>query len=185
MRGIAAVLLVGTSMLVGGCGQDTGQTQADAVPATQADESASHDTHDTHDAAQDAAASATDAHAHGGTGEPRPLLPIMTQLGVDMVTLTHGLMADSAELVAHGAEAIAHHPPIAQEDIDRISRTLGAEMAEFERLDTEVHEGSVRLHEAARSGSTDQVLTILNEVQRGCVACHTKFRDRLRTSTGQ
>src|SRR5690606_28230922 len=97
MRGIAAVLLVGTSVLVGGCGQDAGQTQADAVPATQADESASHDAHDP---AQDAAASTTDAHAHGGTGEPRPLLPIMTQLGVDMVTLTHGLMTDSAELVA-------------------------------------------------------------------------------------
>jgi len=175
-------MLVGLSVLVGGCRRDTGQTQADAAPATQADESASHDTHA---AAQETAASATDAHAHGGTGEPRLLLPIMTQLGVDMMTLTHGLMTDSAELVAHGADAIAHHPPIAQEDLARISQTLGAEMAEFERLDTEVHEGSIRLYEAVQSGDTDQVLTVLNEVQRGCVECHAKFRNRLRTNTGQ
>jgi len=35
--------------------------------------------------------------------------------------------------------------------------------------------------EAARARQLDEVLMRLNEVQRGCMSCHTQFRDRLRT----
>lgn len=184
MRGfVELAAVVGLALMVGGC--DAGGEEAEGVGdapvstpgATQVADSASHDAHD---AAQ--GASADNVHAHAGTGEPRPLLPIMQQLGTDMIALTHALMTDSTVLVAHAAEAIAHHPPIAQDDIARIQATLGEEMAEFERLDEEVHEASVRLHEAAQGGSSERVLTLLNEVQRGCVACHAQFRDRLRTN---
>lgn len=180
MRGRTVMLLTGVFVLVTACdtgGQDAQQSQPDTASverATTPDESASHDT--------PGAESAADGHAHGGTGEPRSLLAIMQQLGTDMVSLTHGLMTDSAQLVAQHAEAIADHAPIAQDDIERIHTTLGDEMQEFERLDEEVHEAAVRLHEATESGDTDVVLTRLNEVQRGCMACHTQFRDRLRTN---
>jgi hypothetical protein len=180
------LLLVGVSALAPGCDrggqpaeQRTPEPAAQPDGAARADEGTSPDAHEgAHDAAGGAA-----GHAHGGTGEPRPLLPIMQQLGTDMVTLTHALMTDSAELVAHAAESIANHPPIAQDEIERIHRTLGDQMHEFERLDEEVHGLSVQLHEAAEAGDTEEVLTLLNQVQRGCVACHTQFRERLRTKT--
>lgn len=177
MRGTIAILVVSVSVLMGGCdtGGQAAEDTADASAAARENEVAAHDS-------ASAASVDTDDHAHGGTGEPRALLAIMQQLGVDMTSLTHGLMTDDPQMVARAAEAIANHPPILQSDIERIHGTLGDEMAEFERLDAAVHELSVRLHEAAESGDTDQVLTVLNEVQRGCVACHTRFRERLRTN---
>lgn len=187
MRGRTVMLLTGVFVLAIACdtgGQDAQQAQPDTTAgvtdATTADGSTSHDAHD---AAQSASGAAADGHAHGGTGEPRSLLAIMQQLGTDMVSLTHGLMTDSAQLVAQHAEAIANHAPIAQDDLERIHQTLGEEMQEFERMDEDVHEAAVRLHEATESDDIDAVLTRLNEVQRGCVACHTQFRDRLRTNT--
>lgn len=180
MREGIAILIIGASVLAGGC--DTGgqarDEAADAPSTAQGNEADAHDT-------ATAPAVGTDSHAHGGSGEPRSLLAIMQQLGVDMTSLTHGLMTDDAEMVAHAAETIANHAPIAPEDIERIHDTLGDEMVEFERLDDNVHELSVRLYDAAESGDTDQVLTLLNEVQRGCVACHTQFRERLRTNAVQ
>ena len=110
------------------------------------------------------------------------LLVIMQRLGTRMSALTYGLMTDDGRMVATSAAAIAEHAPIAPDDLARIQRGLGADMAEFERLDAAVHEGSVRLHEAAAAGRTADVLTRLNEVQRGCVACHSQFRERLRAS---
>ena len=129
-------------------------------------------------------AAATDAaeHAHGGTGAAKLLLPIMQKLGTDMTALTYGLMTDSAALVAASAAAIAEHVPIAPGELERIHGVLGDEMAEFERLDAAVHQASVKLHQAADAGRTDEVLGLLNEVQRGCVACHTRFRTRLLTN---
>jgi cytochrome c556 len=105
----------------------------------------------------------------------------MQELGVRMAALTHGLMVDSAELVAHNAKLMAEHAPIAADELARLQRTLGRDMAEFERIDTETHGRLVRLRDAAAARASDDVLTRLNEVQRGCVECHSRFRNRLRT----
>jgi cytochrome c556 len=124
---------------------------------------------------------AADSHPHSAEGKGRALLPIMQELGVRMAALTHGLMVDSAELVADNAKLMAEHAPIAADELARLQRTLGADMAEFERIDTETHGKLVRLRDAAASGASNDVLTRLNEVQRGCVECHSRFRNRLRT----
>ena len=136
-------------------------------------------------AADTASAAGAAEHAHTGAGEGKRLLPIMQKLGADMTALTYGLMTDSSALVATSAAAIAEHVPIAQSDLDRIHGVLGNEMAEFERLDAVVHEASVQLSRAAEARRTEEVLRLLNEVQRGCLACHTKFRTRLRTNPAQ
>jgi cytochrome c556 len=127
------------------------------------------------------AAGARDAHASdAGAGEP--LLPIMQRLGTSMTALTHALMTEDHAAVQRSAAAIADHAPIATTDVARIQRVLGAEMAEFERLDAVVHDAAVRLHRAAEGNDPAGVVTVLAEVQRGCVECHAKFRERLRTN---
>lgn len=162
MRGCANLALMGMLGFFGACGG------ADTA----------HD---------DPAAGEPAAHVHEGVGEPRGLLPIMAQLGVDMTLLTQGLMREDIALMARAAEAIAHHPPISQDDIERIQRELADKWPEFERLDETVHEASVRLHEAVTGPAVDlqDVLSRLHEVQRGCVECHTAFRERLRTNPAQ
>lgn len=149
-----------------------------------ADDAEQHDT-----AARVAADSApTDAHAgagHAATGEGgQALLPIMQQLGADMMALTHALMTDDYETVTQRAEAVASHVPISAEEIERIHGVLGNDMARFEALDESVHEASVRLHEAARARQPGLIAERLGEVQQGCVACHVQFRERLRTNRG-
>jgi len=132
---------------------------------------------------QDAVATTDDAHAHAASdGEGLPLLPIMQQLGTDMMVLTQALMTDDHATVATRAGAIAEHAPISQADVARIQSALGEEMHAFEELDIAVHNSSLLLHQAADAHDINAVLTHLSEVQRGCVACHQQFRERLRTT---
>ena len=135
-------------------------------------------------AAVDTAADADAAHDHApaAPGGGQTLLVIMQKLGSDMAALTHGIMTEDTALVARSAADVAAHPDIAPGELARIQAELGTAMAEFERLDAVVHEASVALHDAARTGDMDAVLSRLHEVQRGCVACHTQFRERLRTA---
>lgn len=131
-------------------------------------------------AAEDRVSEAADAHAPAEHGEGQALLPIMQHLGSQMNALTYALMTDDTATVASSAAAIAEHVPIAPEELERIHRVLGTAMTEFEALDASVHSAAVQLAEAADSGRTDAVLDRLGEVQRGCVACHAQFRERLR-----
>ena len=182
MRVGATLTVIAMCMLAGACdGGERGSTggSADTLAVAPASTGGSADTHA---AAGDTAAADPSGHAHAAEGEGLALLPIMQKLGADMTSLTYGLMTDDAALVAKSAATIAEHAPIAPAELERIHGVLGTEMAEFERLDEEVHAASVRLSQAAEGGRTAEVLTRLNEVQRGCVACHTKFRQRLRTN---
>lgn len=162
---------IGLSLLAAAC--NSGERTTPGGPA---------DTHAAAPTARDSSADATASHTHEDEAGGEALLPIMQRLGTSMTAITYGLMTDDTAMIASSAAAIAAHASIAPAELERIHGVLGGEMAEFERLDVEVHDGSVRLQQAAQAGRLDEVLIRLNEVQRGCVACHARFRERLRTS---
>ena len=108
------------------------------------------------------------------------MFPIMQRLGSHMTALTHALMTDNFDAVTTSAAGIAGHTPISAEELARIQRVLGPEMATFEAVDESVHVASVRLHDVAKAGDTDALVDQLGQVQRGCVSCHAQFRARLR-----
>ena len=119
---------------------------------------------------------------HGApTEDGQALLPIMQKLGSEMTTLTYALMTDDYETVTRSAAAIAEHAPISAEELERIHTELGGDMAAFEAVDESVHVASVRLHEAAQARQRGLIVERLGNVQRGCVSCHTQFRELLRT----
>lgn len=122
-----------------------------------------------------------DAHA-APAGEGELLLTIMQRLGSDMVRLTLALVTEDRTALSEAAEAIATHPAIAPEEIERIHGALGAEMVTFEEIDEAVHQASATLRDVARTGDLQDVVRQLGEVQSGCVACHAQFRERLRTT---
>jgi hypothetical protein len=133
---------------------------------------------------REAPAAHEEAHAHdaaAGGGEGEALRPIMQRLGAEMNTLTYALMTDDTAGVARSAAAIAQHVPISADELARIRAELGPGMARFETLDAAVHAASLRLRDAARGGDPDTIVARLGEVQRGCIACHEQFRERLRT----
>lgn len=164
-------------VLAAGCQQssDRGAAAADSTAAS-APHSGVADAGE-HAGDESAAGHAATDHANA---EGLPLLPIMQRLGSEMTALTHALMTDDYETVTRSAAAIATHVPISTEELQRIRRVLGAEMAAFEAVDESVHVASVRLHEAAQARELGVVVDRLGDVQRGCVSCHVQFRERLR-----
>ena len=123
------------------------------------------------------------ATGHAATGEGgQALLPIMQRLGSEMTALTYALMTDDYATVTRSTAAIAGHAPISATELERIHGVLGPDMAVFEAFDESVHVASASLHEAARARQLGVVVERLGDVQRGCVSCHARFRERLRAS---
>jgi cytochrome c556 len=103
----------------------------------------------------------------------------MAGLRDDMVRLSDGLWKGDFAAVAAAAEDVADHPQVGAEERVRVQATLGEEFAAFVALDHHVHDLAIRVRDAALREDTAAVLADLAALQRGCVACHGTFRDRL------
>lgn len=139
-----------------------------------------------HDTSAEAHQASPTEHAHaaaesGAAHEALRLRAIMQRMDGEMAALSHALWLQDYDQVAARAGAIAEHPHIAPEEVQRIQSALGTEMQRFDADDMRVHDASVALRDAAKARDTEGVLRHLSEVQAGCVSCHTQFRERLRT----
>lgn len=164
--------LVGLFVSATGCvdgAEEPAAEREDATAAVQAEPAEAHSTGSAHE------------HGPAAPGEGQTLLVIMRQLSVDMAAVSQGLWLEDWETMTDRSGALAAHAPIAAEEIERIHGILGGEMPAFEELDEAVHQASVRMHEAAEARDMDGFVDAFTESQRGCVSCHTRFRDRLRT----
>ena len=177
---IQRLLFVPVVLLMIGCGDPAPDADPISPPDTGA--TSEHQDHDAH-AQQDAHDHAHEhAHDHDhGDSEPMPFQTIMRQLSSDMAVLTHALWIEDFPLMSEHAAAIAAHPPTDPADTQRIQEILGDEYEAFEEADHVVHEASDNLRRAVLDRDIDAILIHLDEVQRGCVACHSGFRDRLLT----
>jgi cytochrome c556 len=140
-----------------------------------------------HAADSTGAAAAVDHSAHSAAAHdsaihaPQALRPIMQRLAVDMSGLSDALWVENYDEMTARAAAIAAHNEISAPEMQRIERTLGPETAAFDSMDMHVHLAAQRMHAAAQARRLDVFLNEYAEVQRGCTACHTQFRGRLRT----
>jgi cbb3-type cytochrome oxidase cytochrome c subunit len=57
---------------------------------------------------------------------------------------------------------------------------LGEEMQTFGRMDRNVHDLAVQIGALADQESLLALVDRVSALDRGCVACHSQFRDRLR-----
>lgn len=171
MLHISRYLLLGTLIVAGGC-------QASPDPPDPVAEAALE-----HEADTTSAQGSDSSHAgHAADEEPQPLLSIMMGMSVDMTGLMQALWLEDHAALAERARHLAEHAPISEAEVARIASVLGADMEAFEAADATVHDAAVRMSRAAEAGDIERVLDELATVQRGCVACHTQFRDRLRTT---
>ena len=108
------------------------------------------------------------------------LFTIMAGLQEDMAGLERGLWREDFDSIAARASAIADHPAVPAAEAQAIATVLGADMAAFEQKDTEVHDQAVRIRELAEARELDEILAAKAELDRGCIGCHTEFRERLR-----
>jgi hypothetical protein len=140
---------------------------------------------DEHAAAADSTTVAAHDHEPSGAGAAeggQALRPIMQQLATDLAGLTTRLWVDDYAGMAEPAGRIAGHTQISADELARIKAALGAEMAGFETADAAVHDAALALRAAVEAHDSDAVVARLADVQKGCVACHSTYRERLRTS---
>jgi hypothetical protein len=115
----------------------------------------------------------------GVAASQETLVTVMAGLRADMLRLSDGLWRGDFAAVAAAAEGVAGHPQVGAEERLRVQTTLGEEFAAFVALDHRVHDLAIGVRDAAVREDTVAVLTNLAELQRGCIACHGAFRDRL------
>ncbi len=122
---------------------------------------------------------------HAETAEVSPSLQkLMRQMLGDVQQLNRAMLSDDDEAAAAAAERIADHPLVEPGQRATIARALGREMVDFKRHDTTVHDAAVALSVALRAGDRTTVAVRYGELVGGCLACHDRFRDRVREALG-
>lgn len=131
-------------------------------------------------AAAPAMAGAPDTAAAGTRAALPRLFSIMLGLQGDMERISRGLWAESYDTIAAGARAVADHPMIGPDGIQRIQGVIGDDIARFKALDTRVHDLAVELEAAAGAGDLEAAFRRDAALRQSCLECHTEFRVRLR-----
>lgn len=127
----------------------------------------------------DAAAVVSDGESTTGP----TLLAVMGEIETDMRELHTALWRDDLAAVATAAQAVADHPKVGAAERGRIAGILGDDIGAFAAADRRVHDLGVELAEAAEDGEWPDVMAALSELERGCMACHREFRDRIRAAS--
>jgi hypothetical protein len=109
-----------------------------------------------------------------------PLPALMRGLERDMAAVAAGLWMEDLRAVAEAAHRVAEHPSTTLEYRQAIQEALGDHFPTFVEYDQEVHHAARVLAERAEAGaSIAELLGLQHEVARGCIGCHTDFRNRL------
>lgn len=107
------------------------------------------------------------------------LKSIMQELRQNFLDVSDGFLLDDFGKVAEGALAIAEHPRIPDEQVQRVAEELGPEMAVFKNFDVQVHELSLEMYKAAKERDRDAAVTAYQSMVRACFDCHFAYRERV------
>ena len=118
--------------------------------------------------------------SHAPADTTKPLRPLMVGLAQDMDRIATGLWYEDYDLIRQGAQGIAQHPKIPPSQIKKIKNALGDQFPNFVQYDKTVHRTASTLVTAAEAKNWSKVLDTHEQLQRGCMGCHTAYRDQLR-----
>jgi hypothetical protein len=118
------------------------------------------------------------------TGETT-LKEIMQELRRDFLEVSDGFLLDDFDRVAEGALAIAEHPRIPPEQVERVAAELGPEMPVFKNFDVQVHELSLEIYKAAKDGDRAAAIAAYQGMVAACFDCHAAYRERVAAALAQ
>ena len=107
------------------------------------------------------------------------LKTIMQEMRLNFLDISDGFLLDDFEKIADGALAIAEHPRIPPEQVQRVADELGAEMPVFKNFDVQVHELSLEIYKAAKDRDRAAAVTAYQGMVAACFACHAAYRERV------
>ena len=112
------------------------------------------------------------------TGEAT-LKEIMQELRRNFLEVSDGFLLEDFDRVADGALAIAEHPRIPEEQIERVANELGPEMPVFKNFDVQVHELSLEIYKAAKDRDRAAAIAAYQGMVAACFDCHAAYRERV------
>jgi hypothetical protein len=118
------------------------------------------------------------------TGEAT-LKEIMQELRRNFLEVSDGFLLEDFDRVADGALAIAEHPRIPREQIERVANELGPEMPVFKNFDVQVHELSLEVYKAAKDGDRAAAIAAYQGMVAACFDCHAAYRERVAAALAQ
>jgi hypothetical protein len=122
--------------------------------------------------------SGTDSNTVAGS-----LRAIMQGMDSAASEIAGGIWTEDYDRIRAGAAAIADHPQIPMSDRQVVQEQLGDDFTTFVRLDQHVHDLAVELRGLANDrAAIDEVLASFQQLQAGCIGCHTPFRPRVATA---
>ena len=107
------------------------------------------------------------------------LKAIMVELRRNFVDISDGFLLDDFNQVAEAALAIAEHPRIPPQQVERVADELGAEMPVFKNFDVQVHELSLELYNAATDRDRAAAVSAYQRMVAACFGCHAAYRERV------
>ena len=107
------------------------------------------------------------------------LKTIMQEMRLNFLNISDGFLLDDFDKIAEGALAIAEHPRIPPEQVQRVAGELGAEMPVFKNFDVQVHELSLEIYKAAKDRDRAAAVTAYQGMVAACFACHAAYRERV------
>jgi cytochrome c556 len=107
------------------------------------------------------------------------LKTIMQEMRLNFLDISDGFLLDDFEKIAEGALAIAEHPRIPPEQVQRVAGELGAEMPVFKNFDVQVHELSLEIYKAAKDRDRAAAVTAYQGMVAACFDCHAAYRERV------
>ena len=107
------------------------------------------------------------------------LKTIMQDMRLNFLDISDGFLLDDFDKIAEGALAIAEHPRIPPEQVQRVADELGAEMPVFKNFDVQVHELSLEIYKAAKDRDRAAAVTAYQGMVAACFACHAAYRERV------
>ena len=114
----------------------------------------------------------------GLTGDTT-LKAIMQEMRLNFLDITDGFLLDDFNKIADGALAIAEHPRIPPEQVQRVAAQLRTEIPVFKNFDVQVHELSLEIYKAAREQDRAAAVTAYQGMVAACFDCHAAYRERV------
>ena len=111
------------------------------------------------------------------------LQELMSTLNGKAAMIFQGMVYEDFDLIADSAVWVYDHGK--PTNMGKVVKVLGADMAEFKRVDRIVHDAAIAIVASAKVKDLDSIADNYAIMSRNCIACHQQFRDRVREVTSE
>jgi len=104
---------------------------------------------------------------------------VMQGLLIDTKNITEGIVLGNFSLIENAASNIEKHPKPSMSQRKKLMKALASDIATFKSVDHVVHEGAMKIKQAAKDKNIDAVIDEYQKFIMGCQSCHNLFKTRL------